>query len=31
MNPDNYRLRMEIDAFKARILEWLMKIFRMGV
>ena len=31
MNPDDYRVRMEIDAWKARILVWLMKVFGIGV
>lgn len=30
MNPDEYRVRMEIDAWKARVLSWLMKIFGRG-
>ncbi len=27
MDVDDYRVRMEIDAWKARIRIWLMKIF----
>jgi len=31
MNPDDYRVRMEIDAWKARVWIWFMKIFGRGV
>lgn len=27
MNPDDYRVRMEIDAWKARVRIWFMNIF----